>query len=140
MKTNPASARQRFHTLLFALLMMAAAPVSAQTSATTLEVKTPFARLLSFTGTHNGAKAELKWVTESEVNISHFVIERSTDGVNFTDAGIFFAYGSPSEKTNYSFSVSQASVTAPVVYYRIFVTGQDGKGFYSDNCIVRTGK
>ncbi len=49
--------------------------------------------LLDFTVTKNGNIAQLKWQTANEVNTSHFDIERSTDGVNFTAIGKVDAAG-----------------------------------------------
>lgn len=105
-----------------------------------LEEKTQSVKLLSFSGSLNGNKADLNWVTEAEVNVSHFIIEKSTDGVNFGDAGVFFAYGKGNDKTPYNFSANLQSTNTPVVYYRLFVTGTNGKGFYSDICMMKTGK
>lgn len=137
MKTIITSARQIFPAIIIAVVFLAAVPATAQNNASGTEEKTQSVKLLSFTGTQNGAKADLKWVTEAEVNVSHFIIEKSTDGVNYSDAGVFFAYGTGNDKTNYSFSVNQPSNTG-AVYYRLFVTGNNGKGFYSEPCIVKS--
>ena len=62
-------------------------------------------KMESFSATlnQNSNRVELTWTTSLEVNVSHYVIERSTDGVNFTDAGIVFATGNTTAKKNYSF-------------------------------------
>lgn len=136
MKTIITSARQFFQVILIAVVFLAAVPATAQNNTAGTEEKTQSVKLLSFTGTLSGTKADLKWVTEAEISISHFVIERSTDGVNFSDAGVFFAYGTATDKTNYSFSVNQPA-NSGAVYYRLFVTGNNGKGFYSEPCFVK---
>jgi hypothetical protein len=97
-------------------------------------------KLVSFTATLNNNKADLKWETVNEINVSHFVIEKSTDGVNFSDAGVFFAYGNATDKTNYSFSDKLNNNQSATVYYRIFSVSNNGKGQYSETSIIKTGK
>lgn len=131
--------------ILLSLSVLLALSVSGQTAAATQQYtatgdKEMSVKLVSFSGSANGNKADLKWVTTAEKNFSHFIIEKSTDGVNFSDAGVFFAYGTSNDMTNYSFSFNLENTSSPVVYYRLFLTGNDGKGFYSDLCTVKTGK
>ena len=97
-------------------------------------------KLVSFTVVLNTNKADLKWVTASEVNLSHFIIEKSTDGINFSDAGVFFAYGNATDKTNYSFSDKFNGNQAGTVYYRLFFAGNNGKGQYSETVVIKTAK
>lgn len=94
-------------------------------------------KLASFTATLNNNKADLKWTTSSEINVSHFVIERSLDGINYTNAGIMFAYGNETEKTNYQFPDNLAGISASVVYYRLRSVDHDGKTELSEVRIVR---
>jgi hypothetical protein len=59
-------------------------------------------KLVSFTAMlSSNKKVDLEWVTASEINTSHFVIERSTDGSTFSDAGTVFAFGNTTEQKNY---------------------------------------
>lgn len=95
-------------------------------------------KFASFTATLNNNKVDLKWTTASEINTSHFVVERSVDGSNYSDAGIVFAYGNATDKTNYSFSDNLSGVTASVVYYRLRSVDLDGKSMYSETRIIRT--
>jgi len=97
-------------------------------------------KLASFTATLNSNKADLKWTTASEINVSHFVIEKSLDGTNFQEAGIMFAYGNATDKTDYLFSDNLATTTAPVVFYRLRSVDIDGKFEYSETRIIRLGK
>lgn len=135
MKTITTLTRQLFLAALFMTATLSAVAQNAKETPGAGE-NNQSVKLVSFTGSLNGTKADLKWVTEAEVNVSHFIIEKSTDGVNYSDAGVFFAYGTGSDKTNYSFSVSQQT-NSGAVYYRLFVTGNNGKGFYSEPCIVK---
>jgi hypothetical protein len=97
-------------------------------------------KLESFTAMLVNKRAELKWVTSSEINVSHFAVEKSTDGRTFTDAGMVFAYGSTSAKANYNFSDNLTVETANVVYYRLRSVDVDGKTDYSDTRILRLAK
>ena len=106
-----------------------------QFSLSTLPVK-----LVSFTAALNNNKADLKWTTASEINVSHFVIERSTDGANYTDAAVVFAYGNATDNTNYSFSDNLNSMQSGIVYYRLRSVDIDGKSQYSETRIIRISK
>jgi hypothetical protein len=103
-------------------------------NATTLPVK-----LEVFTAMLNNNKADLKWTTSTEINVSHFVIEKSFDGKNFNDAGMMFAYGNTSAKANYTYSDNVSGQTG-VIYYRLRSVDIDGKGQYSDTRVIRIGK
>lgn len=98
-------------------------------------------RLSSFTALLNNKKVDLKWTTASEINVSHFIIEKSTDGINYADAGMAMAYGNTSDKTNYSLSDNNINTnTATVIYYRIRSIDIDGKSQLSETRIIRIGK
>jgi hypothetical protein len=98
-------------------------------------------KMLSFTATlGKNSKVDLKWTTASEINVSHFVIERSTDGADYSDAGVVFAYGNASDKTNYSFSDNLSNIQSGVVYYRLRSVDLDGKGMYSETRIIKLSK
>jgi hypothetical protein len=97
-------------------------------------------KLESFTAMLVNKHADLKWVTSSEINVSHFAVEKSTDGKNFTDAGMVFAYGSTSAKVSYNFSDNLSAETSSVVYYRLRSEDIDGKAQYSDTRIIRLAK
>jgi hypothetical protein len=99
-------------------------------------------KLESFTAwiNNSGNKVDLKWVTSSEKNVSHFVVERSTDGKNFTEAGVVFAMGNSSDKVNYSFTDNINTGSSQVIYYRLHSVDNDGKSDYSAIRLVRITK
>lgn len=97
-------------------------------------------KLASFTATLNNNKADLKWTTASEINVSHFVVERSLDGRTFTDAGMVFAMGNTADAVNYSFADNLSNVTVPVVYYRLRTVDIDARAEYSETRIIRLTK
>ncbi len=95
-------------------------------------------KLASFTATlNNNIKADLKWTTASEMNVSHFVIERSIDGINFSDAGIVFAAGNTSGNVNYSFTDNLAALGATVIWYRLRSVDMDEKTELSATKMIR---
>lgn len=97
-------------------------------------------KLSSFTATLNNNKTDLRWSTATEINASHFVVERSLDGINFSDAGMVFAAGNSTETLHYSFSDNLNAVAANVIWYRLRTVDIDGKTEYSDTRIIRIGK
>jgi hypothetical protein len=99
-------------------------------------------KLESFTAMLNssGNKVDLRWVTSSEKNTSHFAIEKSADGNTFSDAGMVFAYGNSSEKVNYTFTDNINGTSAKVIYYRLRSVDADGQVDYSDVRMIRVAK
>jgi hypothetical protein len=99
-------------------------------------------KLESFTATLNNAgnKVDLKWVTSSEKNANHFAVEKSADGINFSDAGVVFAYGNTSEKMNYTFTDNVTASANKVIYYRLRSVDADGRTEYSTVRMIRIVK
>ncbi|OSZ73728.1 hypothetical protein CAP36_17130 [Chitinophagaceae bacterium IBVUCB2] len=98
-------------------------------------------KLTSFTATLNNNKVDLKWTTASEINVSHFIVEKSTDGISYSDAGMAFAYGNATDKTNYTLSDNNINTNrAAVIYYRLRSVDIDGKNELSETRIIRIGK
>lgn len=86
-------------------------------------------KLSSFTVKKVDTKAVLDWVTDIEKNVSHYVIERSIDGTNFTDAGMIFTNGDGNSdvRNYYSFKDDLKNITKGMVYYRLKMVDLDGK-------------
>lgn len=61
-----------------------------------------------------------------ERDVSHFVIERSFDGKDFTDAGILFTDGNSDTRREYNFK-DELHTTTGLVYYRLKIVDVDGK-------------
>ncbi|MFZ1685995.1 MAG: hypothetical protein WAU70_01120 [Flavobacteriales bacterium] len=60
----------------------------------------------------------LEWATASEHNSGHFVVERSADGVKFTDIGTVNAVGNSEQLTQYLFS-DPRPLDATGAFYRL---------------------
>jgi hypothetical protein len=98
--------------------------------------------LTSFTARlNNAAKVGLNWTTTSEVNASHFTIERSTDAVNFNDiAMVMTQEGNSAALRDYSYPDNISSVNADIIYYRLKMVDMDGTFSYSSIAVIRAEK
>jgi hypothetical protein len=98
-------------------------------------------KLASFSAILTTDKVDLKWTTSSEKNVSHFSIEKSTDGIHFSERGLVFAFGNTSETKNYSFTDGNINVSqVGVIYYRLRSVDIDGKNELSQVKTIRIGK
>ncbi|MFN8243855.1 MAG: Ig-like domain-containing protein [Ferruginibacter sp.] len=91
--------------------------------------------LIDFSGKLNGAQVDLNWKTAQEMNTDHFEVERSTDGINFTQIGKVAARGSLSSVTNYNM-VDPIPVKG-MNYYRLKILDKDGTYEYSKIVMIR---
>jgi hypothetical protein len=96
-----------------------------QTSTLTLPVS-----WVSFTAAKSNEKVVLTWQTAAETNSSHFVVEHSTDGRNFTAIGTVAAAGNSNSLHSYSFTHNSPGSKAN--FYRIMQIDNDGHKNYSD--------
>ena len=102
---------------------------------------TPIVKLSSFTALLNtNSKVDLKWSTETETNLSHIMVEKSTDGKNFKDAALVFTYGNTTAKSDYSFADKITKIKSGTIYYRLRTVAVDGTSQYSETCIVAISK
>ncbi|MDF2457263.1 MAG: hypothetical protein K0R51_3256 [Cytophagaceae bacterium] len=84
-----------------------------------------FRALLTTPGT-----ALLQWSTASEENNDYFTLQRSADGINFTDVIEKDGAGTSNTVNNYSHIDAQA--LSGISYYRVKQTDYDGKYSYSN--------
>jgi hypothetical protein len=92
-------------------------------------------KLLSFQAEKSGEKnALLKWSTASEINGSHFQIERSLDNVNWKSIGQVKAAGNSQIIQNYDYidvGVYNGVASSLTAYYRLKMVDLDGAFSYS---------
>lgn len=94
--------------------------------------------LRSFTATLENKKPVMSWVSSTESNFSHYVVERSTSGSDYSDAAIVFANGNSSSDSKYSYTDNAVPASARgAVYYRLRLVDMDGKFKYSETRLVR---
>lgn len=96
-------------------------------------------KLVSFDAVlNNNNQVKVTWTTSSEQNLNHFIVERSTDGNNFSYAGIVFSSeGNSNQTINYSFNDDISKVQAGILYYRLCSVDIDGKMQYSDIRVIK---
>lgn len=85
-------------------------------------------QLLSFDARSAGATNDLSWTTTREINVSDFIVERSSDGVQFQSIGNRAAQQGYSGNNDYSFTDSLPAATS---YYRLKMSNPDGTFGYS---------
>jgi hypothetical protein len=78
----------------------------------------------------------LKWITASEKNSSYFSVEKSVDGINFSEIGIVRAQGISNNIVNYTFDDDHLNGTC---YYRLKIVDVDGSYKYSNMQFLPTG-
>ncbi len=83
--------------------------------------------LLSFSGQRVGNRHQLNWETSMEENTSHFEIEKSRDGINFTFLTQVAAAGSGAN----SYTATDAQLQTGDNYYRLRSVDKDGRYTYS---------
>jgi len=91
--------------------------------------------LLEFKGSIVNNDGLLQWKTENEINTSSFIVERSTDGRNFSSIGSVAAANTPGV---HYYDLTDANIIAMGVnniYYRLKQMDIDGRYSYS-NIIV----
>ncbi|MBK9194915.1 MAG: hypothetical protein IPO17_07955 [Flavobacteriales bacterium] len=84
--------------------------------------------LTTFDGSCNESKVVLKWTTASEINNSHFDVEKSDNGIDWSVVGTVNGAGNSQETINYNFVVANDGNMA---YYRLKQVDTDGGISYS---------
>jgi len=84
----------------------------------------------SFTATDRDGQAYLQWQTSLEENSKEFIIERSTDGINYSEIGSVAAAGTSHTLRTYSFT--DATPAPGANYYRVKEQDLDSKLTYSN--------
>jgi hypothetical protein len=91
----------------------------------------------AFTAKKNGSQVLLNWSTGVEENVSHFVVEKSQNGKDFTDCGVVFTDGNSNLRREYSYKDELKAITSGIVYYRLKIVDMDGKYEYSAIRIIK---
>jgi N-acetylneuraminic acid mutarotase len=88
-------------------------------------------QLLHFNGALNNDVVHLQWQTSQELNFSHFTVQRSFDGINFSSIGSVNSSGNVNGD-DYSF-YDNTLYTRPEqkVFYRLQLTDNNGHFTYS---------
>jgi len=92
-------------------------------------------KLLSFTATQSGHYIQLQWASESEINGSHFALQRSGDGLVFNNIAEVKAASTSGPK---QYSYRDNSPLAGKSFYRLQMVDKDGSSEYSPVVTVTT--
>lgn len=87
-------------------------------------------------GVYRNEKTYLNWQTDKGVNFSHFVVERSSDGVHYSSLGQVQASTSAALTLQYSFT--DIAPAGGINYYRLKMVDTDGRYQYSGIITIRT--
>ncbi len=82
-------------------------------------------------------QVQINWNTLNELNVQHFEIEESVDGISFTKIGQQNATGTSTNTQNYSFIQAKPAAINKRIYYRIKIVDRDGQFSYSAIASVR---
>ncbi|TMI94831.1 MAG: T9SS type A sorting domain-containing protein [Bacteroidetes bacterium] len=86
--------------------------------------------LLSFNGKLSNHNANLLWITSKEFEAISFVVERSADGINFTNVATVDGHGNSSNENNY-YTFTDPTAVLGRAFYRIAMKNANGKKKYS---------
>lgn len=96
--------------------------------------------LTSFNCLLNNNRVDLNWGVADEGSITQYIVERSEDGINFSNAGLVMASRNEIGSKTYKFYENVTGVTASALYYRIRSISADGSTDLSESRMVRLGK
>ena len=96
--------------------------------------------LLDFSARLQSSNVSLNWITGMEKAFSHFVVERSVNGVEYREVGMIFANGNSNVKQNYAFTDAINTKAKGVVYYRLKMVDQNGSYQRSQIRLIRVGE
>jgi hypothetical protein len=94
-------------------------------------------KLLSFNAAVSGKEVITSWSTANEINTSHFVVEKSSDGRSFSPTGTVAA-SNTRQTQNYSFVDRHPFDDAS--YYRLKLVDKDGSFTYSSVITINRKK
>lgn len=100
-----------------------------ETSYSVLPVK-----LTSFTAGSFKNDVKVQWQSVEETNLKQYIVQRSEDGVHFTDIGSILPSYVQTGSMNYLFTDTNAIINhsgVPSLYYRLKTLGQNGDFTYS---------
>ncbi len=92
--------------------------------------------LLSFDAQNSGTSNILSWRTANEQNVSHFMVQRSNDGIKFMDLTTLNTSIKPAATNDYSFS--DRTLLDKANYYRLKMVDRDAHSVYSEIRLVNT--
>ena len=106
----------------------------------TITTTTPITQV-NLSGYRDGKVNQLRWVTTLEANNYGFELQRSVDGIRYTNIGFVNTLangGNSTSSLNYSFT--DISAVNSVNYYRLRQIDIDGRSRFSNVVVIKDGK
>lgn len=91
--------------------------------------------LISFTAKKDQENILLEWVTDNELNVNRFEIERSNNNMSFNKIGTVYSTSAGSSKKEYKFTDKEPFTGAN--YYRLKMINNDGSFTYSNIIVLK---
>lgn len=91
--------------------------------------------LQSFEAEYVNPNVELNWLSAEETNFSHYEIERSIDGINYSKQAVILGSGATTTEKAYNYTDKEIKQLSGIVYYRLTAVDINGK---MSNSTVRT--
>jgi hypothetical protein len=83
--------------------------------------------IITFKATLQNGQTKLNWTVLCEQEVDYFIIERSVDGVNFSQADMIAGRPVINAAESYSTTDDVGLVTADIIYYRLKTVSKTGK-------------
>lgn len=116
-------------------------PVAANFIAPPFNCLTLSTDLLSFAGLREGVVNKLRWTTSSEQNNKGFAVQRSTDGINYTDLGFVNSRATGGNSTDaLEYSYTDNNLVGTKQYYRLRQEDLDGRIRLSNVVLIKGNK
>jgi len=93
--------------------------------------------LKTFNANISHKKIKLNWVTGHELDLNYFVIERSTNGKDFSQVAIVFAADNSNITKKYSYNDAIDNSARGIVYYRLKLIDTKSRFQYSAVRIIK---
>lgn len=126
--TNAFSTAGTYNIVVLADKLSGSSCISSTTATITVSGILP-ASWQSFTAIKKQQQVLLNWVTSSELNTKHFVVQRSNDGIGWQTIGIVAASINSTTETAYQFT--DMNPASGIDYYRLMSVDMDGRNGYS---------
>ncbi|MBL0355817.1 MAG: hypothetical protein IPP72_02540 [Chitinophagaceae bacterium] len=94
-------------------------------------------QLKNFDVTFSSKMVTANWQTASEQNLAYFSLQKSTNGVNYSEAGRVAATGNTDQSQSYSFKDEQIDVNTRYMYYLLKTVNRDGSYSLSSVKLIR---
>jgi hypothetical protein len=88
-------------------------------------------KLISFNGSLSSNTAQLKWISENEINFNYYEVEKSQNGKDFIKINTVFANNANILIKEYGVADNLNNYNGTVVFYRLKIVDTDGKYVYS---------